>query len=205
MTRYRAQPKTHRHVERGDDFYATPPAAVQALLSVYQPSHRIWEPACGDGAIVKVLRAAGHDVIATDLNDWGCPQSSARVDFLMERAAPPQCRCIITNPPYRLAEQFIAHALRLVPEVAMLCRLAFLESARRTQLLERSGLHRVIVFRDRLPMMHRHGWTGPKNSSSTAFAWFCWSRGYTGLPTLERISAADFRASLPAAGQEAAE
>jgi hypothetical protein len=40
MTTYRAQPKTHRHVERGDDFYATPSEAVQALLSVYQPPHQ---------------------------------------------------------------------------------------------------------------------------------------------------------------------
>jgi hypothetical protein len=27
----------------------------------------------GQGAIVGVLRAAGHTVVATDLNDWGCP------------------------------------------------------------------------------------------------------------------------------------
>jgi hypothetical protein len=188
MTTYRAQPKTHRHVKRGDDFYATPPEAVAALLSVYQPPHRIWEPACGDGAIVKVLRAAGHDVIATDLNAWGCPESSSRIDFLMETAEPPHCRCIITNPPYRLAEQFIAHALQLVPEVAMLCRLAFLESTRRTRLLEESGLARVLVFRNRLPMMHRYGWAGPLNSSSTAFAWYIWQRGYNDLPRLERIS-----------------
>src|SRR5437762_7357044 len=76
------QPKTHRHIERGDDFYPTPPEAVHALLSVYQPPHCIWEPACGDGAIVNVLHAAGHHVIASDLNDWGCPDSNSRVDFL---------------------------------------------------------------------------------------------------------------------------
>jgi hypothetical protein len=54
-------------------------------------------------------------------------------------------------------------------------------------------------------MMHRYGWSGPKNSSSTAFAWFCWRRGYTGLPKLLRVSAADFHTGLPAAVQEAAE
>lgn len=185
---YRAQPKTHSHAERGDDFYATPPEAVHALLSVYTPPERIWEPACGDGAIVYVLRGAGHDVVATDLNDWGCPFSRSRIDFLMEQKPPAQCHCIITNPPYRLMEQFVAHAVLLVPQVVMLGRLAFLESERRTRLLEESGLHRVIVFRNRLPMMHRYGWTGPTNSNATAFAWFCWKRGYSAAPRLERVS-----------------
>jgi methylase of polypeptide subunit release factors len=160
---------------------------VAALLSVYQPPHHIWEPACGDGAIVKALRTASYEVVATDLNDWGCPESSARIDLLMERTAPPHCHCIITNPPYRLAEPFIAHALQLVPEVAMLCRLAFLESTRRTRLLEESGLARVLVFRNRLPMMHRYGY-----SSSTAFAWYIWQRGYNDMPRLERISCSRF-------------
>jgi hypothetical protein len=85
-------------------------------------------------------------------------------------------------------QQFIEHALRLVPEVVMLCRLAFLESDRRTRLLEESGLHTVFVFRNRLPMMHRHSWTGPRNSSSTAFAWFYWKRGYFDEPRIKRIS-----------------
>ena len=44
--------------------------------------HRIWEPACGTGNIVEVLRAAGHEVVATDLNDRGCPDSIDRIDFL---------------------------------------------------------------------------------------------------------------------------
>ena len=185
---HRAQPKTHCHIERGHDFYATPPEAVHALLSVFRPPRLVWEPACGDGAIVNVLRAAGHDVIATDLNDWGCPDSTARVDFLMEREAPAGCHCIITNPPFRLAQQFAEHALRLVPQVVMLCRLGFLESTRRTRLLEESGLQYVFVFRNRLPMMHRYGWTGPRNSSSTAFAWYYWNREYSGEPRIIRIS-----------------
>ena len=59
--------------ERGDDLYETPPVAVTALLERETLPSVVWEPACGPGAIVGVLRAAGHTVIATDLNDWGCP------------------------------------------------------------------------------------------------------------------------------------
>jgi hypothetical protein len=188
MTAYRAQPKQHPYADRGDDLYTTPPEAVHALLRVYRPPHRVWEPACGTGSIVEVLRHAGHDVIASDLRDWDCPDAMSGVDFLLVQRAPFDCHCILTNFPYRLAEACVTHGLRLVPEVVALCRLAFLESERRTKLLEHSGLHRVIVFRNRLPMMHRHNWSGPRNSSSTAFAWFVWNRAYTGAPTLERLS-----------------
>ena len=67
----------HRLAERGDDLYETPPEATRALLQVERLPHRIWEPACGPGAIARVLRDAGHAVVATDLVDYGCPDSAS--------------------------------------------------------------------------------------------------------------------------------
>ncbi|HWF96654.1 MAG TPA: class I SAM-dependent methyltransferase [Xanthobacteraceae bacterium] len=148
--------------------------------------HRIWEPACGTGAVVKVLRAAGHNVVATDLNAYDCPDSTAAVDFLLERAA--LADCIVTNPPFKLAHQFVAHALSPRPRVLMLLRLAFLETERRAAILEGCGLVRVHVFRARLPMMHRQNWTGRKATSGIAFAWFAWDRAWKGPTELRRIS-----------------
>jgi hypothetical protein len=72
--------------------------------------------------------------------------------------------------------------------VIVLARLALLESSRRTAILERRGLARVHVFRERLPMMHRDGWTGPRASSAVPYAWFVWERGYTGPIIVNRIS-----------------
>ena len=95
---------------------------------------------------------------------------------------------IVTNPPYQHAQEFVEKALELCPKVIMLLRLAFLESTRRTKILEESGLIRVHVFRNRLPMMHRRGWRGPKASSAIPFAWFVWERGYKGPTTIDRIS-----------------
>jgi methylase of polypeptide subunit release factors len=103
--------------ERGDDLYETPPVAVTALLERETLPSEVWEPACGPGAIVGVLRAAGHTVIATDLNDWACPHSESRRDFLLEQRAPDGCQCIITNPPYKLAQEFVLKARELVPKV----------------------------------------------------------------------------------------
>ena len=183
-----ANPGRHALAARKDDLYETPPEAVEALMRVEQLPHHIWEPACGPGSIVGILRATGHRVYATDLNDWGCPDSESRIDFLMERALPlSDIGAIITNPPFKLADQFVAHALTLCPRVIMLLRLAFLESRRRSDLIDDGSLARVHVFHSRLPMMHRHGWQGPRASSSIAFAWFVWDRAHRGKTELDRI------------------
>jgi len=164
----------HSFEARGDDFYASPPEALWGLLAAeggWLPQF-IWEPACGDGGLVRPLRAAGYQVEATDLVDRGCPEGRGGIDFL-EAWLPPVVGCgVVTNPPYRLATEFVDHALGLSSYVAMLLRLQFLESERRHGLFQRWPLSAVHVFSARLPMMHRAGWDGPKASSPTAFAWF---------------------------------
>ena len=188
MLDHSCQVQRHTLAERGDDLYETPPVAVAALLRHEGLPHRLWEPACGHGNIVKVLRAAGHEVIGSDLVDYGDPTHFYRRDFLLERKVPDGCQCIITNPPFKLAEEFVAHALELCPLVMMLLRLAFMESERRTGILEGRGLARIHQFRKRLPMMHRAGWEGRKANSGMAFAWFVWDRAYTGATSIDRIS-----------------
>lgn len=178
----------HPLSERGPDLYSTPPCAIEALFHVEALPHRIWEPAAGRGAIANVLREHGHFVVASDLHDWGCPASEAGIDFLQQRCAPAGVDAVVTNPPGALADEFARHALDLVPEVYLLLRLAFLESTRRTDILEERGLRKVHVFRNRLPFMHRDSWTGPRAASAIAFAWFCWSRNHEGPTIIDRIS-----------------
>ena len=177
----------HSLAARADDLYETPPIAVEALMRAEQLPHHIWECACGPGAIVGVLREAGHQVYATDINDWNCPNSESGADFLMERLPSFPIDAIVTNPPYKLAAEFVEHALTLCPRVIMLLRLAFLESQRRSDLLDGGLLARVHVFKSRLPMMHRHGWNGPKASSAIPFAWYVWDRDHHGKTELDRI------------------
>jgi hypothetical protein len=178
-----AQAGQHSFKERGDDCYETPACAVEALLRVESLPHLVWEPACGPGSIVKVLEARGYKVLATDVVDYGWGHWVK--NFL--DCVGPSDRAIVTNPPYRLAEAFVFHALTMSPLVIMLLRLAFLESVRRTEILEKSGLVRVHVFRKRLPMMHRAGWTGPRASSAMPFAWFVWEREHRGPTMIDRI------------------
>jgi len=151
----------HSLADRRDDCYETPPEAVLALLEVERIPSTVWEPACGPGAIVQVLRASGRTVYASDLVDYGCPDSESRIDFLMERRAPAGIATIVTNFPFKNAAQMVEHALELCPLVIVLLRLTFMESERRSGVLDSGHLARVHVFRKRLPMMHRRGWEGP--------------------------------------------
>jgi hypothetical protein len=175
-------------VDRKNDLYETPDVAVEALLRAERLPHHIWEPACGPGRIVNVLRQHGHTVWATDLVDYGCPNSQSGIDFLMERQTRIDVEAIVTNPPFKLAGEFVAKALELAPCVMMLMRLAFMESERRCNILDGGQLARVHAFRKRLPMMHRDGWQGPKSSNSLCFAWFIWRRDHCGPTELHRIS-----------------
>jgi len=180
------QVQRHPLVDRGNDLYETPPEATRALLSAERLPRRIWEPAVGRGAVARVLEAAGHEVIGTDLVDYGIGYRGG-IDFLMERFPPPGIDAIVTNPPFKLANEFVAHALKLCPRVIMLLRLAFYESQRRSHILENAGLARIHVFRKRLPMMHRDGWEGRRGNSGMAFAWFVYDRGHAGPTTIHRI------------------
>jgi hypothetical protein len=164
-----------------DDFYPTPEPATYALLSKERFGADVWEPACGDGAISRVFEAAGHRVVSTDLEDrgFGLP----RVDFLMEqRLLAPQ---IVTNPPFKLAEQFARHAMNLGAEkLAMLLRLAWLEGTERQRLFESTPLARVHVASRRLSMARGGTDVGKGGGSMIAFAWFVWDRSHEGAPDL---------------------
>jgi hypothetical protein len=188
-----AQCGQHSFAERGNDCYPTSPGATRALLMAETLPRRLWDCACGGGTVTGELRAAGYEVVASDLVNYGIPITSPGyygTDFLLEQRAPIGCEGIVCNPPYKLAPQFVRRALKLVPFTAMLLRLAFLESASRSDILEGGQLAKVLVFRRRLPMMHRHGWAGPKASNSIAFAWFVWRHDWSGNPEIKRIDRA---------------
>lgn len=131
----------------GSDFYRTPASATLALLQRENLRPSVWEPACGDGAIVDVLRSHDLPVVATDLYAYGAGVPG--VNFLEETEL--RAPVIVTNPPFRLASDFARHAIELRAErVCLLLRLAFLEGQRRRDLWPH--LARVHVFSKRLTL-----------------------------------------------------
>lgn len=114
------------------DYYATDPKAVEMLLELEQFAPVIWEPACGEGHISKVLQAHGYEVISTDLvyRGFGDPEP---LDFLTETLDGFEGD-IITNPPYSAGLEFVQRALESVRpggKVAMFLKVQFLEGQKR--------------------------------------------------------------------------
>jgi hypothetical protein len=155
---------------RGLDQYDTPPSAVEPLLQVERLPPKLWEICAGNDCIVNVLRDHGHYVVANDIATDG-------VNFLQPRVAPPGVGAIVTNPPFILAAEFVAHGLKLVPQVIILERIQFLESDTRADLFDSGKLARVHVFRNRVPRTHLAGWTGNRASPAMMLAWFVFLRG----------------------------
>jgi hypothetical protein len=178
----------HALRDRKDDLYETPACCVTSAFSagVFSDAGSvIWEPCAGRGAISRELRAFGFRVIAQDLVDHFGRDADVEtgIDFLMERRAPEGVTAIITNPPFKLADEFVDHALGLVPRVIVLLRFMAFEgvdgkyrgSGLRSKLMDHHLRH-LWVGADRPPAMHREGWTGRKLSGSGApFAWFDFS------------------------------
>lgn len=164
------------------DFYPTPADAVEDLLRVEMFMDPIWEPACGDGAISKVLAAKGYRTISTDVADYGF-DGARRLDFLKPFSVKNSVGAVITNPPYKDAQAFVEKALTVSHgKVAMLLKLAFLEGQKRTDFYEKTPPVRVWVFRRRIQLT-RNG-EPMKNGGMIAFAWFVWEKGFTGKPTI---------------------
>lgn len=164
-----------------DDFYPTWPGATSALLAVETFDGPIWECACGEGDMSRVLAAAGHKVVSTDLVDRGF--GDAKIDFLMEWS--PRAPNIVTNPPFGLAREFVDKALSLTTgKVAMFLRLAFLEGIDRGEWLPSTPLARVWIMSRRVPMQRGRISEAGDGHGVIAFAWFVWEHGHAGPASL---------------------
>lgn len=162
----------------GPDFYPTPSWATYALVDNECFEGRIWEPACGDGTMVRVLRHTGCPIDASDLFDRGFGEIG--VDFLSQSRS---VENIITNPPYNSAEGFVQAGLRQATrKLCLLLRLAFLEGAnrQRTIFLDTPPA-RVWVFSERITF-YPAGAT-MKGTGTTAYAWFVWDKECGGQET----------------------
>lgn len=174
------------------EFYATPPEGTRALLSVESFDGSIWEPACGDGAMARILSRAGYHVTATDLIDRG--YGSGGVNFLMETR--PRAKHIVTNPPYGtgLADSFLRHALRLTKEtngtVAFLLDVAGLAHPTRHALYVSNPPTAVYILDELIC------WPGGRNfltEASQRFAWLVWKPDRHAATALHWLSTRPFR------------
>jgi len=161
-----------------DDF-PTPPWATRALfehvVADFGPFRlqSALEPACGEGHMAKVVAEYFGEVRATDAYayGYGCVRDYLEVPYEANAVD-----WVITNPPFRLAEEFVQRSLIVARRgVAILARTVFLESVGRYRdLFEKSPPVRVAQFTERVPMVK--GRLDRKASTATGYAWLVWLR-----------------------------
>ncbi len=163
----------------GPDYFPTPAWATHALMDSETFEGEIWECACGDGAMSKVLASRGNPVRSSDLYNRGF--GDAGVDFT---AADTPADNIVTNPPYNSAEGFVRNGVRLArKKFALLLRLAFLEGANRAQtIFTDCPPSRVWVFSERITFYPAGAVQA--GSGTTAYAWFVWDKEAIGQTEL---------------------
>ena len=153
-------------VRAKNDFYPTPPECTVALLNFLEQRQLIkqgdcvWEPACGDYAITKVLINNGYKTVSTDIvhgRDFMATDLSAGVDW------------IITNPPFSLAREFVERSAHLGRPFALLLKSQFWHAASRVDLFRRFPPAFV------LPLTWRPDFTG-KGASLLDMIWVVWHK-----------------------------
>ena len=175
-----------RGIREEHDYYATDPIAGRLLLEVEPDLSNIWECACGEGHLAKIFDEADKLAKATDLIDR---EYGAVEDFLLN-LEPYHNGDIVTNPPYKLAQTFIEHALNKVDEdrkVCMFLKVLFLESQSRKQLFAQYPPKTIYISSSRINCA-KNGDFKTYNSSAIAYAWFVWVKGYKGETVIKWIN-----------------
>lgn len=154
------------------DFYATPITAFAPLIP-FLPKVRTWEPAQGDGRLVRAMAAFGIDAHGSDL----FPQDNGgeAIDFL--KTGGHHWPCIVTNPPFSLAVEFIDHAFAHSDHVFMLLRLNFLGSKKRKAWWAMHEPDAIFVLSSR-PKFCKNK-KGKWATDACEYGWFYWSTGST--------------------------
>lgn len=164
----------------GPDYFPTPKWATHALIDNEKFDGDIWECACGDGAMSKVLELTGNSVYSSDL--YARPYGDAGKDFLTAKR---RAANIVTNPPYNSAEGFVKAGLEKADrKLALLLRLAFLEGSNRNRtIFTVAPPSRVWVFSERITFYPAGATVA--GSGTTAYAWFVWDKHAKGKTELK--------------------
>lgn len=178
-----------------NDFYATDSAAIIKSLDFFEQiglNKVIWECACGKGNLSEPLTENGYDVFSSDLIDRGYGE---KIDFLGCDKIIKDCD-IITNPPFKLAEDFVRKANQIQKWGGLyvfLLKIQFLETLKRKKLFSECGLKYVGVFSERIccamngefPKYFKYSEKDKCYKGGTQlYAWYVFEKGFAGNPQI---------------------
>lgn len=159
------------------DYLPTPNWPIDILMVREKFDTTVWECACGDGRMSKRISSWGYKVISSDLIDRGFGKIG--IDFLTAR---PFASCIITNPPFKKAQQFIERCIEIesINKFAFLLRSMYVESKKRRHIFEINPPKKIICIADRVQFNGSE-----KPGGAFAMSWFIWDKNYKGPTTYE--------------------
>lgn len=173
----------HTEKERqNEDYYATHPEAAEWLIKLeYFDGKDIWECAAGENHLANVFKDAGFTVRASDIIKR--TEQTEVLDFLSYDGE--WNGHIVTNPPYKNAQEFIEKALSIIPngkKVCMFLKVQFLEGKARRKMFEKYPPKRIWVSSSRILCAKNGDFERmiKGGGSAMAYAWFVWEKGYEG-------------------------
>jgi hypothetical protein len=157
------------------EFYPTPPDVTKALCLQYAELLKdriVLEPCAGDGAMAFVIAPFCRKVIATDIAPRHDDVRKADV-FNMDV---PRSWCVITNPPFNIAEDVIRHLLDESPSfVALVLKATYWHARQRAGLFEQFRPYAVH------PLTWRPDFLG-KGAPTMDVMWCVWRNDVYGEP-----------------------
>lgn len=174
------------------DYYATDPIAVDKFLKTINKENirigkNIWECATGENHIKNVLIKYGYNVIGTDIVDRG--KIDKQLDFLSLKENPYPNRTILTNPPYKLALEFLKKAYELQQNgdlIILMLKIQFLEGKSRYNFYKNNNPKYVLIHSSRVNCANNGDFETYK-SSAMCYTWFIFEKGYKGDTILKWI------------------
>lgn len=168
------------------DHYKTPEWVTKAIIRALPACPMIVDAGCGTGAIAKALLehippddiASGNvTILGLELDEGLASEAKAlsrpgvvieQGDFFAERRYQ-HPTLVISNPPFSLAEEFVSHAISITEDregsIAMLLRLNFLASKKRSDLFKRWKPDVYVLSK-------RPSFTADGHTDATEYAWF---------------------------------
>ena len=173
------------HDREQNDYYATEPKAVRLLLEVeeFDKKKEIWECACGQGHLSNEMISLGYNVYSSDKID----RSFGHVEDFLTSSKTSYNGNIITNPPYKFANEFIVKSLSILEKdskLALFLPIRYLEGKQRRKIFEKYPPKTIYVSSSRIKCAI-NGEFNEMKGSAVSYAWFIWQKGFVGNTTLK--------------------
>lgn len=185
--------KTDSLEREKDEFYPTPVEPTRAFLAAeidrLRQFSRIWEPAAGDGAMVREIRSLGLHTYHSDLVDRGCGAEIR--DFYSFKRSAHLPQAIITNPPFNECNwrdgqaRWLYHAIEelQVGYMALLMSWSWPGAGGLKHFWAKHPAARVYLMRWKIDF------TG-QGAPPMLNAWFVWDRKHVGETILRMLDRA---------------